>query len=448
VQYAWCHLRIDRTGFLEAVAVAEGAFTEGGTPEEMGRLGILRAASAWLAGEWQACIDHATAGLDRLGDEALVDPIGRFGWSLMTHGLALAERWSDSDEAVGAGRAVVVNHTAHRLAHEAARAVGLALAGQPVDSMRIAAGVRRVAESSEMQTLCTELDFAEAIAARELGDRDRAEPALRGLASRAAYPCTYVQVLAVLELVEMRLGVGDVAAARSLFHQADELARRDLDGPGGLSRVARTGVLVSLAEDDLAAAEHWSGQIDDTFWGPICEARVHLAAGRQPEAEEAARRGEQRCERHLVVRDLVVARAVADVDRTAAVKYVEAAVERAAEHGMLQTVAAEGAPVLDLVELAAWRVPSAWMDRLRCALVPDLTRASAVPGLVEELTSRERDVMRLLPTRLTLREIASELFVSQNTLKFHLRVIYRKLGVNSRAEAVATARRLRLLARG
>ena len=68
--------------------------------------------------------------------------------------------------------------------------------------------------------------------------------------------------------------------------------------------------------------------------------------------------------------------------------------------------------------------------------------------MVEELTSRERDVMRLLPSRLTLREIASELFVSQNTLKFHLRVIYRKLGVNSRAEAVETARRLRLLARG
>ena len=104
--------------------------------------------------------------------------------------------------------------------------------------------------------------------------------------------------------------------------------------------------------------------------------------------------------------------------------------------------------MLDLVELAAWRAPSAWMDRLRRALVPGATRPSPAPGLVEELTSRERDVMRLLPTRLTLREIASELFVSQNTLKFHLRVIYRKLGVNSRAEAVETARRLRLLARG
>jgi LuxR family maltose regulon positive regulatory protein len=114
---------------------------------------------------------------------------------------------------------------------------------------------------------------------------------------------------------------------------------------------------------------------------------------------------------------------------------------------MLQTVAAEGGAVIDLVELAAWRVPSAWMDRLRHVLVPGPARASGV-GLVEELTSRERDVMRLLPTRLTLREIASELFVSQNTLKFHLRVIYRKLAVNSRAEAVETARGRGLLGRG
>src|SRR4029079_13445477 len=95
----------------------------------------------------------------------------------------------------------------------------------------------------------------------------------------------------------------------------------------------------------------------------------------------------------------------------------------------------------------AWRVPEAWMGRLRRILAPDLARRQLTPGPVEELTSRERDVMRLLPSRLTLREIASELFVSQNTLKFHLRVIYRKLGVNSRAEAVDAARRRRLLPR-
>ena len=62
--------------------------------------------------------------------------------------------------------------------------------------------------------------------------------------------------------------------------------------------------------------------------------------------------------------------------------------------------------------------------------------------LIEALTDREHDVLRLLPTRLTLREIADELFISMNTLKFHLKVIYRKLGCGSRAEAAAAAREL------
>ena len=52
-------------------------------------------------------------------------------------------------------------------------------------------------------------------------------------------------------------------------------------------------------------------------------------------------------------------------------------------------------------------------------------------------------MLRFLPSRLTVREIADELYVSVNTLKFHLKVIYRKLGVTSRAEAAAWARRLR-----
>jgi LuxR family transcriptional regulator, maltose regulon positive regulatory protein len=44
-----------------------------------------------------------------------------------------------------------------------------------------------------------------------------------------------------------------------------------------------------------------------------------------------------------------------------------------------------------------------------------------------------------------LREIGSELFVSENTVKTHARSIYRKLDASSRAEAVASARKLELL---
>jgi LuxR family maltose regulon positive regulatory protein len=58
------------------------------------------------------------------------------------------------------------------------------------------------------------------------------------------------------------------------------------------------------------------------------------------------------------------------------------------------------------------------------------------------LTDRERDVLRFLPSRLTQQEIAEQLYVSVNTLKFHLKLIYRKLGVTSRAEAAEIARRM------
>lgn len=61
------------------------------------------------------------------------------------------------------------------------------------------------------------------------------------------------------------------------------------------------------------------------------------------------------------------------------------------------------------------------------------------------LTERELDVLRLLPSRLSQREIAAELYVSFNTIRTHTRVIFRKLGVASRAEAVARARELGLL---
>jgi LuxR family maltose regulon positive regulatory protein len=65
-------------------------------------------------------------------------------------------------------------------------------------------------------------------------------------------------------------------------------------------------------------------------------------------------------------------------------------------------------------------------------------------GLVEELTERELAVLRYLPSRLSQREIASELYVSLNTVKTHCKAIYRKLGVDGRKAAVHAARQLGL----
>ena len=61
-------------------------------------------------------------------------------------------------------------------------------------------------------------------------------------------------------------------------------------------------------------------------------------------------------------------------------------------------------------------------------------------GLVEPLTDRELAILRLLPAPTPQRELASALFVTPNTLKTHLRAIYRKLGAESRGEAVIRAR--------
>lgn len=65
--------------------------------------------------------------------------------------------------------------------------------------------------------------------------------------------------------------------------------------------------------------------------------------------------------------------------------------------------------------------------------------------IVEQLTERETAVLRYLPTKLSQREIAGELFVSLNTVKTHCTAIYRKLAVDNRKAAVQAARDLGLL---
>jgi LuxR family maltose regulon positive regulatory protein len=58
---------------------------------------------------------------------------------------------------------------------------------------------------------------------------------------------------------------------------------------------------------------------------------------------------------------------------------------------------------------------------------------------VEPLTDRELEVLKLLRSDLSLREIAEELFISHNTIKSYTQSIYRKLGVTSRSAALETA---------
>jgi LuxR family transcriptional regulator, maltose regulon positive regulatory protein len=106
---------------------------------------------------------------------------------------------------------------------------------------------------------------------------------------------------------------------------------------------------------------------------------------------------------------------------------------------------------------AAWMRPVLRRDpRLarayRHVLAPDLAsgRHPSAPGaadpvIVEELTVRECEVLKLLAGMLTTAEVAGELYISVNTVKTHLKSIYRKLAANHRGEAVRRAKELRVI---
>jgi LuxR family transcriptional regulator, maltose regulon positive regulatory protein len=87
------------------------------------------------------------------------------------------------------------------------------------------------------------------------------------------------------------------------------------------------------------------------------------------------------------------------------------------------------------------------------ALAVELDRVESLLGrgptgsnlAITPLTAAERRVLPLLATHLSLPQIATELHVSRNTVKTHCVAVYRKLGVSSRTEAVAEARRLGLI---
>ena len=74
-----------------------------------------------------------------------------------------------------------------------------------------------------------------------------------------------------------------------------------------------------------------------------------------------------------------------------------------------------------------------------------MARPEQTESLQEPLSESELRVLRYLPTNLQGPEIAAELFVSLNTIRTHLRNVYAKLGVHSRADAVTRARELGLL---
>lgn len=114
-----------------------------------------------------------------------------------------------------------------------------------------------------------------------------------------------------------------------------------------------------------------------------------------------------------------------------------------------------GAPMKDLLrQAAARRISPAYVAALLDAFgeSPDPVLGAShglaqqnQPQLIEPLSDRELEVLRLLPAHLTSSEIAERLIVAPSTVRSHIKSIYAKLDVHSRSEALVRARELHLL---
>ena len=136
-------------------------------------------------------------------------------------------------------------------------------------------------------------------------------------------------------------------------------------------------------------------------------------------------------------------------DHAGAAASLEQALERAEPSGLRWALLGFGRSLQPLLrrQLRTGTAHRALVGELLDALDPaNGDRRPAVHIVVEPLSPRERAVLRYLPTMMSNQEIAAELFVSVNTVKTHLKAIYRKLDVPDRREAVRRARALELLA--
>jgi LuxR family maltose regulon positive regulatory protein len=126
----------------------------------------------------------------------------------------------------------------------------------------------------------------------------------------------------------------------------------------------------------------------------------------------------------------------------AALDHALALVDRHRFHRIALDSGLDLRPMLrDYIAQAGTFTPLAWRLLQR---LPTVREGDSTPA-VETLTDRELAVLRQLPSMKSNQEIAAEMYFSVNTIKTHLKSIYRKLGVNRRRDAVEEARARSLL---
>ncbi|NAZ76612.1 helix-turn-helix transcriptional regulator [Kineococcus sp. T13] len=268
-------------------------------------------------------------------------------------------------------------------------------------------------------------------------------------------------------LARLRVAEGDPAAAVALLEEAEHVYEADFFPEPRPVAAERARVL--LAQGRWAEVLTWAGArgtgVDDEVaylgeYEHLVLARALLARGaaeRDPHALSAAARLLERISaaaegggREGTLVEVLVVRALAaraSGDEPGALAHLARAVELGGPEGYARVFADEGEVLLRLLRTLARR--SSRARRLLTALGEQQPAAGTAPRggevLVDPLSPRELDVLRLLASDLDGPGIARELVVSLNTVRTHTRNVYAKLAVRDRRAAVRRATELGLL---
>jgi LuxR family maltose regulon positive regulatory protein len=282
-------------------------------------------------------------------------------------------------------------------------------------------------------------------------------------------------MLSHLTLALLEQARGDSAAALRAIDKAEQIAREYRLPQVYLDRLIEVHIRLRLMLGDVAAAAqliHTSGAgIDDDL--DYMHEHQHIALARTLIAQGDSRqalallarllRAAQVGGRIKHVIEILVLQALAFQARGAteqALTALEQALVFAQPEGSIRTIVDSGAPMAALLRLAYTRnVSRAFVARLLAAFPrtenrglrtewagpADSVLSPQSSALVESLTPRELEIVRLLAAGATTGAIARQLILSPGTVKKHVSNILSKLGVHSRIQAIVRARELHLL---
>ena len=252
------------------------------------------------------------------------------------------------------------------------------------------------------------------------------------------------------------LGLNQVEGAKAALEPALAFSRTQDVPPLTLARIKACQVQLALAGGDLRTAReihagiplpHDAGTF--TRFIDLNTARIHLAEGNKAKAREMLQAAHERATKSgwgYALQTIRVLHALAEDDLDRAVMQLQPAIEAGDSQGFLRTFLNEGEGMAEILQEAARRgVSPGYVGGILAVIGAPADTSPKFEELLDPLTERELEVLRLVAAGLSNRQIAEGLVVSLGTAKSHIHHIFGKLDVSSRTEAVARARELSLI---